>query len=80
MFLGLPDPHPDPLVTSTDPDPDPSHESVVRIEIMVAKSNFSAKFFCNKFYFSHQTYFHNFELFKISLLKHKKYEKNVFLY
>ena len=21
MFLGLPDPHPDPLVTSTDPDP-----------------------------------------------------------
>jgi hypothetical protein len=24
MFLGLPDPHPDPLVTSTDPDTDPS--------------------------------------------------------
>jgi hypothetical protein len=24
MFLGLPDPHPDPLVTSTDPAPDPS--------------------------------------------------------
>jgi hypothetical protein len=23
MFLGLPDPHPDPLVTSTDPSPDP---------------------------------------------------------
>jgi hypothetical protein len=24
MFLGLPDPHPDPLVTSTDPAPNPS--------------------------------------------------------
>jgi hypothetical protein len=24
MFLGLPDPHPDPIVTSTDPAPDPS--------------------------------------------------------
>jgi hypothetical protein len=24
MFLGLPDPHPDPLVRDTDPDPDPS--------------------------------------------------------
>ncbi len=24
MFLGLPDPHPDPLATSTDPAPDPS--------------------------------------------------------
>ncbi len=24
MFLGLPNPHPDPLVTSTDPAPDPS--------------------------------------------------------
>ncbi len=24
MFLGLPDPHPDPLVTCTDPAPDPS--------------------------------------------------------
>jgi hypothetical protein len=24
MFLGLPDPHPDPLVTSTDPAFDPS--------------------------------------------------------
>jgi hypothetical protein len=23
MFLGLPDPHPDPSVTSTDPAPDP---------------------------------------------------------
>jgi hypothetical protein len=41
MFLGLADPHPDPLVTSKDPDsaldpdldPDPSHES----EEMVAK-------------------------------------------
>ncbi len=24
MFLGLPDPHPDPLLTNTDPNPDPS--------------------------------------------------------
>ncbi len=24
MFLGLPDPHPDPLVTGPDPAPDPS--------------------------------------------------------
>ncbi len=40
IFLGLPDPHPDPLVTSTD-DPDPypslfSRKSVERTEIMVA--------------------------------------------
>jgi hypothetical protein len=24
MFLGFPDPHPDPLITSTDPAPDPA--------------------------------------------------------
>jgi hypothetical protein len=24
MFLGLPDPHPNPLVTSMDPEPDPA--------------------------------------------------------
>jgi hypothetical protein len=24
MFMGLPDPHPDPLVRDTDPDPDPA--------------------------------------------------------
>jgi hypothetical protein len=45
MFLGLPDPHPDPLVTSTAPDADadpgsvsfPFLISLERTEIMVAK-------------------------------------------
>ena len=38
MFLGLSDPHPDPLGTSTDPDPLPvSHKSAEGTEIMVEK-------------------------------------------
>ncbi len=41
MFLGLPDPDPDPLVRDMDPDlaPDPSlsHKDVERTEIMLAK-------------------------------------------
>jgi hypothetical protein len=38
MFLGLPDPHPDPLVTSTDSDLDPSqyHKSDEWTEVMIA--------------------------------------------
>jgi hypothetical protein len=45
MFLGLPDPHPDPLFASTDPDPDqhpnPSLFSRVERTEMVAKLNFN---------------------------------------
>ncbi len=50
MFLGIPDPHPDPLVTSAGPDADPapdpsfSDESVEKTEIMVSKyKNFLVK-------------------------------------
>jgi hypothetical protein len=49
MFLGLLDPHPDPLVTSTAPALDPSYKSDERFEIMVAKLNFNAKIFCYQF-------------------------------
>ncbi len=45
MFLGLPDPDPDPLVKDTDSDPLLfSHKCVERTEIMLAKQNFYAKF------------------------------------
>jgi hypothetical protein len=49
MFLGLSDPHPDPLVISTDPDLDLSlfsHISVKRTEITVVKKNLTQKFSC----------------------------------
>ncbi len=40
MFLGLPDPHPDPVVARTDPPLDRLFISVQRTEIMVANQNF----------------------------------------
>jgi hypothetical protein len=50
MFLGLPDPHSDPLVTSTDPDPAPdpslSHKCIERTDII--KLNFNTKIFLHK--------------------------------
>jgi hypothetical protein len=63
MFLGLLDPHPDPLVTSTDPDPAPdsslSHKCVERTEIV--KLNFNTKNFSSeKLKLNHETYFYNF--------------------
>jgi hypothetical protein len=53
MFLGLPDPHLDPLDTSTDPDLDPylSHKSVGRTENNGCKIkflNFNTKIFLLK--------------------------------
>ncbi len=39
MYLGLPDPHPDPLVTSTDPAPDPS--------IIMKDSKKNLEFYCS---------------------------------
>ncbi len=52
MFLGLPDPHPDPLVTGTDPDPDRilpfSHKSVEQTEIIVVKIKLNTKIFLNR--------------------------------
>jgi hypothetical protein len=40
MFLGLPDPHPDPLVTSTDPDP------ALDLSIIKQNSKKNLDFFC----------------------------------
>jgi hypothetical protein len=52
MFLGLLDPHPDPLVTSKDPDsdldPDTSHESVERTGERVEKKTFKTTIFMLK--------------------------------
>jgi hypothetical protein len=59
MFLGDPDPYPDPLVTSTDPDANPSPDSSL-FSILILK------FFCLKFNFNHRTYFYNFEAFKFN--------------
>jgi hypothetical protein len=42
MFLGLPEPHPDPLVTSTDPPPDPS--------IIKQNSKKNLDFYCCNFF------------------------------
>jgi hypothetical protein len=47
MFLGLPDPHPDPLVTSTDPGPDPSPDPAPDPSIIKQKySKVNLAFYC----------------------------------
>jgi hypothetical protein len=62
MFLGLPDPHSDPVVERTDPLPNPVFISVQRTEIMVGNHNFKTKIFLLTINFIVLTFFIIFEV------------------
>jgi hypothetical protein len=51
MFLGLPDPHPDPLITSTDPDPAaaPNRLRILPSSSKNSKKNLAFYCFCDFF-------------------------------
>jgi hypothetical protein len=65
IFLGLPDPHPDPLVMSTDPPF--SHKSVERTEKGLRSKILIQKFSCKIFYSNYQTFIYNLEPFEFHI-------------